>query len=144
MAVSGFSCDAVINEIFWWKCWWYLLRRQSNLVANLLLIINSVHKSNFFVYFSFPPTQYLQCGFLWHNALTDFLFALLPNLSGANDWLNLQPTDMDWHGYVYTLLDSFCTSMKTILDRALFTHKNCDFGMISARERMPALCRAYL
>ena len=43
-----------------------------------------------------------------------------------------------------TLLDSFCTSMKTILDRALFTHKNCDFGMISAREQMPALCRAYL
>ena len=33
-------------------------------VANLLLIINSVDKTNFFVYFSFPPTQYLQCGFL--------------------------------------------------------------------------------
>lgn len=60
----------------------------SLLIANLLLIINSVSsvdKTNFFVYFSFPPTQYLQCGFLWHNALTDFLFALLPKLSGAND-----------------------------------------------------------
>ena len=83
MAVSGFSCDGVmkyfdgnVDDI---------CPGGSLLVANLLLIINSLHKTNFFVNFSFPPTQYLQCGFLWHNALTDFLFALLPNLSGAND-----------------------------------------------------------
>lgn len=48
----------------------------SLLIANLLLIINSVDKTNFFVYFSFPPTQYLQCGFLQHNALTDFFVCL--------------------------------------------------------------------
>ena len=36
---------------------------------------------------------------------------------------------------VHTIPDSFCAGMKTIPGRALFTHKNGDFGAVSVTER---------
>ena len=38
-------------------------------------------------------------------------------------------------GYVHTLPNSFCAGTKTIPDRALFTHKNGEFGAISGTRR---------
>ena len=38
-------------------------------------------------------------------------------------------------GYFHAISDNFCTGTKSIPDKALFAHKNDDFGAISATER---------
>ena len=38
-------------------------------------------------------------------------------------------------GYVHPISDTFCVSTETIPDKALFAHKNGDFGAISVTER---------
>ena len=44
-------------------------------------------------------------------------------------------------GYVRAVSDNFCASTKIIVDKALFAHKNGDFGAISAMERSCAALR---
>ena len=44
-------------------------------------------------------------------------------------------------GYVHAISDNFCAGTKTIPDKALFAHKNGDFGAISATERSCAALR---
>ena len=43
-------------------------------------------------------------------------------------------------GYVHTIAGSFCAGIKIILEiEPLFTHKNCDFGVIYVSERSCAV-----